>query len=66
MREAIQVCYWLIDVETKKREIEGLLEAMETHGLNSGVILTYDDKEEDLSVAGKDLRVLPVWKWLII
>lgn len=62
--EAIQVSYSLADPETKKREIEGLLEAMDVYNLTTGIILTVDEDEE-ITIAGKNIQVLPVWKWLV-
>jgi uncharacterized protein len=62
--QAIQVCRSLQDEETKKRELEGLTEAMETYGLNDGMILT---EYEEYEIASKGHRIIikPVWKWLL-
>lgn len=60
---AIQVCYELNE-DNKKREINGLIEAMDMLNLKSGLILTHD-KEDDLFVSGKKIKVKPVWKWLL-
>ena len=57
--------YGLADMETKKREMDGLLEAIEAYHLPSGMILTYDDPEENIEINGKQIHILPVWKWLI-
>lgn len=61
--EAIQVCYDLND-GNQKREIEGLIEAMEKFGLKRGLILTFD-QEKDLKVSGKKIEIRSVWKWLL-
>lgn len=45
--EAIQVTKSLEDIDTKKRELAGLIEACKTYKLKSGLILT-EDEEEDL------------------
>lgn len=62
--EAIQVSHSLADPETKKRELDGLMEAMEAYNLSAGAILTYD-AEETLSMNGKEIRIVPAWKWLL-
>jgi predicted AAA+ superfamily ATPase len=54
----------LQDEETKKRELEGLIEALETYGLNEGIILT-EDEEYDVVLKGRRIIVKPVWKWLL-
>jgi predicted AAA+ superfamily ATPase len=61
--KAIQVCYNITD-ENKKREIDGLIEAMQTYNLNNGLILTYE-QEEILTMENKKIVVKPVWKWLL-
>lgn len=63
INSAIQVCYAL-DKENEKREIDGILEAMEEHNLTEGLILTYD-QEDTLKHKGFEIKVKPVWKWLL-
>ncbi len=60
---AIQVC-WELTSRNEKREIAGLSEACNDLGLDSGIILTYD-QEEDREHDGLMISVLPVWKWLL-
>ncbi len=62
--EAIQVSWSIVNSDTRKREIEGLLEAMHEHNLNYGLILT-DNEEEEIEVENKIIKVLPVWKWML-
>lgn len=65
---AIQVCYELTRSETRQREIEGLLDALETHQLGSGLILTQsEEKTESVTKNNKTYRIIimPVWKWLL-
>jgi uncharacterized protein len=62
--DAIQVCYSLKDVGTRKREIEGILEAMREFNLQKGTILTYDESES-IAVEGGTIDVAPVWQWLL-
>lgn len=61
--EAIQVCYAL-NKENEKREIGGLLEAMNAFKLKKGLILTFEQAEEKI-VENKNIVVKPVWKWLL-
>ena len=58
------MCLILDNSITKKREIDGLIEAMKEYQLKSGLILTLD-KEEDLVIEGKKVAIKPVWKWLL-
>ncbi|MFT4244838.1 MAG: ATP-binding protein [Candidatus Woesearchaeota archaeon] len=63
--QAIQVTQTLKDENTKRREIEGLLEACKTHNLQQGVILTQDE-EDEFKQEGITIQVLPIWKWLLL
>ncbi|WP_300877814.1 ATP-binding protein [uncultured Bacteroides sp.] len=45
--QAIQVCYLLDGVETRKRELQGILDAMDAYQLSEGVIIT-NTHEEDI------------------
>jgi len=61
--QAIQVCYDLNE-ENKKRELNGLLEALERFKLKKGIILTYDN-EEEMKIGNKKINIKPIWKWLL-
>lgn len=61
--EAIQVTMHLSDEAVKKREIDGLVEAMNTYGLSRGLILT-EGEQEEITVDGAKISVMPLWKWL--
>lgn len=60
---AFQVCYLLND-DNKKREIDGLLEAMEKFNLNNCLILTYN-QEDKFKINNRKIIVKPVWRWMI-
>jgi predicted AAA+ superfamily ATPase len=63
--EAIQVSVGLMNnPETRKREIEGLTEAMAAYKLDRGLILTFEE-DNILDAGGKKIVVKPVWKWLL-
>jgi hypothetical protein len=64
IREAIQVTQNLVNPKTEKRELDGLLEAMEKFELKKGLIIT-EDQEETRQVSGKSIQIIPAWKWLL-
>ncbi len=59
---AVQVCYSLNE-ETQKREINGLLEALNEFNLAEGLILTHD-QEDQIGIGGRKIIVKPAWKWM--
>jgi len=61
--QAIQVCFDFNE-ETKDREINGLMEALNKFKLKKGIILTYN-QDDEFEVDGKIIKVFPVWKWLL-
>lgn len=60
---ALQVCYQLTP-ENQTRELNGLSEAMLAFNLKDGLILTMD-QEFEIPHNGKNIPVLPVWKWML-
>ena len=63
--QAIQVTTSLMDENTKKREVTGLLEALDTHNLKEGIICT-ENEEFTMELDNKIIKVMPVWKWLLL
>jgi len=61
---AIQASTSLLDKSTKEREFDGLLEALETFELSSGLILT-EDEEDVIQTGSKTIEIKPVWKWIL-
>jgi len=61
IKMAVQVCHELNE-GNMDREINGLVEALETFNLDEGLLLTYD-QEDNLERSGKRIIVKPVWKW---
>lgn len=59
---AIQVS-WEVGASNEKREIEGLLEAMEYLNLSEGTVITFD-QEDTLVREGKTIRLIPGHTWL--
>ena len=60
---AFQVC-WELTSDNLKREQNGLIAAMKYFGLSEGTILT-NSQEENLHTEAGEIKVLPVWKWLL-
>jgi predicted AAA+ superfamily ATPase len=61
--QAIQVCYSLTE-QNRKREVAGLLEAMDEFELSEGTIIT-DDVDTVEMHGYKGIRYVPLWKWLL-
>lgn len=63
----INVSYTMADssASTRKREINGLIEAMEYFSINNGLIIT-SDMEEEVKVDNKTIKLIPLWKWLLL
>ncbi|MBI3032084.1 ATP-binding protein [Candidatus Woesearchaeota archaeon] len=62
--QAIQVAVHLATPETKKRELEGLLDAMIKYKLSEGLLLTLET-EEIIIKGDRKIIVKPIWKWLL-
>ncbi len=62
--EAIQVSVHLSGEELKKREVDGLVEAMKAYGLEEGIILT-ENEQETIELDRFHIRVIPIWSWLL-
>ncbi|MFH1416312.1 MAG: ATP-binding protein [Elusimicrobiota bacterium] len=60
---AVQVCYYM-DETNRDREIHGLAECCRHLNLKKGKILT-NDQEDNIKEKGIDIRMQPVWKWLL-
>ena len=61
---AIQVC-WALNERNKKREVAGLIKACWEFGLRRGYIFTYE-REGVEKEGGVEIRIVPVWKWLLL
>ena len=58
--KAIQVCADVSNPVTKKRELEGLKDAMQCYKLTDGLLLTIEQEEQI-----DNIIIMPVWKWLL-
>ena len=61
---AIQVCYSLHEMETRKREITALLQLSKRVAVKKMLIITKDE-ESIISENDINIEVLPAWKWLL-
>lgn len=62
--QLIQVTWDMTDENTRAREINGILEASKVTGCNELYIIS---KEEEglVEIEGKQIQILPAWKWLL-
>ncbi len=63
-RSLIQVSYDLANSVTLDREVKSLVKAAERLGTEDMKIITFD-QEDTINYRGKEIAVLPVWKWLL-
>lgn len=61
----IQVTWEMSDENTRRREINGLVEASEATGCHDLYIITADNSEEIVLDNGDTIHVLPAWRWLL-
>lgn len=61
---AIQVTQNMASRETREREFAGIQEVWDRYPLKEGIILTEDDSET-LKMERHEIRVLPIWYWLL-
>jgi hypothetical protein len=60
----LQVCWDPSEEETRRREVRGLVKAMDEFKLHEGLVLTEDFEGEE-KVKGKKILYKPVWSWLL-
>lgn len=60
----INVSYQITNIDTKMREINGLLEAMEYFDICESILIN-DEKDEEIEVEGKIIKCIPLHKWLL-
>lgn len=64
VKQIIQVCYDIEDYDTKKREIKALFRASKELKCGNLLIIT-EDKEGKESFENKEIKYVPLWKWLL-
>ena len=66
METAIQVSYSVNDNQTLEREINALLKLDSAFHLKTMLIITRDEEKRISLDNGKEIYVIPVWKWLLL
>ncbi|MCK5123138.1 MAG: ATP-binding protein [Candidatus Pacebacteria bacterium] len=61
---AIQVSEKIED-NNDKREINGLISALEKYDLKEGMVLSLDDEKKQEIIKKKKIKFIPIWKWLL-
>lgn len=62
---AVQASYTIQNEETRKREVNALIELNKLKPLKEAYIITYDE-EEQIERDKLTINVIPVWKWLLM
>jgi len=62
---AVQVCYNMSDVETRKREINALLQFSKRTETHKMLVITKNE-ERVIAENGVRIEMVPVWKWLFV
>ncbi len=65
IEKLIQVTWNMDNEETRRREINGIIEAAEATGCRNLLIITADNSEEIHAAAGMTIHVVPAWQWLL-
>ena len=68
IKQLIQVCFNLNNIETKNREIRSLIKASKELKCNNLLIITEDkEAEENVEWFGTkaNIKFIPLWKWLL-
>jgi predicted AAA+ superfamily ATPase len=63
IKHAVQVTLSLKDETSRKREIRGLVEAMDAYNLREGLIIT-EKEAEIISLDKKKIVIKPIYEWL--
>jgi len=64
IKELIQVCYNLQEINVKEREIKSLIEAGRELNCFNFLIITWDEEREE-TYKNKTIKYIPLWKWLL-
>jgi len=64
IKELIQVCYNLDDLETREREIKSLIKAGRQLNCSNLTVITYDTEKTE-EIRQRQINFIPLWKWLL-
>lgn len=59
------MAYDISDIETRNRELNGLIEGMQGLGVQDALLLTAE-VEETVATAVGTISIMPLWKWLAV
>ena len=60
----INVSYQISNSDTRNREINGLLEAMEYFNIDKSILIN-DEYNEEIKIKGKIIQCVPLYQWLL-
>ncbi len=63
---ALQACYTMSDLTTAEREINALDKLNTRYPLKEAYIITRDEEKQITTPLGLEIKILPIWKWLLI
>ncbi len=64
VKQLIQVCYDISDIETKERESKALVKASDLLKCKNLLCITWDYEGEE-KFKNKRIKFIPLWKWLL-
>ena len=64
IKQLVQVCYDVENLNTKKRETKALLKASKELKCNNLLVISKDYEGEE-KLDGKKIKFIPLWKWLL-
>ena len=64
IKELLQVCFNLDNLETRERETKSLIRASKDLKCNNLTIITFDSEKTE-RIKGKEIKFIPLWKWLL-
>ena len=64
IKELLQVCFSLDNLETRERELKSLIKASNDLNCISLTVITFDSEKTE-RIKGKDIDFIPIWKWLL-
>lgn len=64
IKELIQVCYDISDMEVKERELKSLVSASKELNCNDLAVISWDYEARE-EFKGKKINFIPLWKWLL-
>lgn len=65
IEKLIQVTWSMNDEETRRREVNGLIEASDVTGCRNLYIVSADESEEIVVDEDRTIHVVPAWRWLL-